>query len=282
MKLLNALVNVLSLFNKGGKQTRSQVGRIVGLSLVRANVGYEVAKLDNGTKVYLNGTDPEFTIVARTSTSLRGVRFDWNGRQGYQTDRTPPYALCGGSYDLCITLQEGRHRVTAVTLNNNVPYSVDFEIIAGTMAPTMAPSRIANVKPPTNTARTGPPATKAPATAPVGADVPVVTNTASPVSSPTLHGTAAPTVYSTAVPTSASTPTFNPTLADTPTFNPTLAETPTFNPTLAETPTFTPTVLPTSPAPTASTSTAQPTVPMCHHGVSHGRSYRVNQRCGHQ
>jgi hypothetical protein len=123
-------------------------GGITGLQLVKAVSGELVTSLSNTTVVYLNGTTPNFTIVAITMGGpISSVQFTWNSSTLYRTEKISPYTLCGGkSYNPCTNLQAGAHTVTA-TVNGQVGtlYRVAFTIVNGTKQPN--PTRVPTRRP---------------------------------------------------------------------------------------------------------------------------------------
>jgi hypothetical protein len=230
MKLLHLLVDTLFFWNRNDNGRSVQYGgRVTSLRLVHAPSGLAIANLVNGTTIYLHGTAPPLTVVAVTSASiiplLQGVQFNLDNAVAVaaRIDRVAPYTLCGArgdNYKVCPLLGAGTHTVTAMALDNKVPYTVTFTLVAGTpvpatLAPTIIRRRFATLAPtavPTSPVPTldvsAIPTTKATPTATAN---PTVAPMESITANPTVLGTNGPTTaYTTASPTESS-PTRTPT-----------------------------------------------------------------------
>jgi PT repeat len=159
-------------------------GRIVDLQLVKALSGELVTPLVNATVIYLNGTTPNYTIVAVTvGGPIRSVQFTWNSATPYRTEKIAPYTLCGGrSYNQCQKLQVGTHAVSAA-VNGQVGtmYRVSFAIVNGTK--TLSPTRIPTHKPTRSPTKPTRPPTRRPTRSP----------TRKPTQLPTPHPITTPT-----------------------------------------------------------------------------------------
>jgi hypothetical protein len=237
--------------------SKDSVGRLTTsvllLDLINADSDRKVITLSNGM-VIESATTPSFTVSAvltsgTSSSSVKSVKFGYNGNAQLSLDNVTPYEMCGytstSRYLKCNQLSYGNHSVTATpySLSNGrgtagTPVQVTFSIVRPRV-PTKTPIRPPNKAPIRAPTRSPTIAPAAPTRAPL----------ASPTTSPFAQTAAPNKAVTTRVPTNAPTniPTKAPTKASkSPTRAPTKAlKSPTRAPTKA------PTKVPASPkAPT--------------------------------